>query len=126
MPSIDEIRIQNNVAVHTLGKMLKNYAACLIDDDIAIKLLPRENQDQAKYHRNKLKALDKAITHVINPVETYLKKIGGSEAVEKTVFIYHETVDEVFTLTEEELNRVNKLIAKIKKERKEQPTLKIA
>ncbi|MNE11262.1 hypothetical protein D3C80_1040120 [compost metagenome] len=126
MPSIEEIKIQNNVAVHTLGKMLKNYVDCLVDDDIAIKLLPKEYKDQAKYHRNKLKSLAKAIDVVIQPVERFLSKSGGSDAVEKTIFKYHETVDEVFGLTEDELNRVNKLIAKIKKERKEQLSLKIA
>ena len=106
-------QVQNSIAIYTLGKMLKNYIAC-------IKQPYERLNKEGKERQRRMQDLSCSIDSAIKPMVTFFKQNLGEEQIEDDIFFYHETVDEIFGLTEKEIKRVNTFIKKIHKDRKKQ------
>lgn len=106
------MKMNNSIAIYTLGKMQQNYISAM---QIPYNLLLDEKE---KRRQRRLKDLNSAINEATKEIDLLIQKNQGAEDdINSYIGIYHVTCDEVFGLEEQELKRVNKLIAKIKKER---------
>lgn len=104
----EQIKIENIMGIYITGQMMKNYASC-------IQKIYDGSDKHSRYVNNKMKDLIKSADKALQPIQNFLKKTNGEDPVEEMLIMYHEVIDNVFGMTEQDIKRLKGLINKMKK-----------
>lgn len=104
----EQHKIENIMGIYITGQMMKNYASCLS------KIYDGPDKN-SRYVNNKMRELIKNADKALQPIQKFLKQTEGEEAVDDMLILYHDVIDHIYGMNEQDIKRIMGLINKMKK-----------